>query len=324
VVDIEFRARRFWITTVGSYSPSDAWEGKVLLADAPGSTAGEAVVEVLKDLPRPVHTTFADLNRDGRDDLLVCGYGNILGKLTWFESLADGSFREHVLLERPGAIRAYVHDFNQDGLPDIIVMFAQAREGIYILTNQGNGNFSSTPVVEQHPAWGNSYFELADFNGDGHPDLLACNGDNGDFTDLIPPTKAYHGIRIYLNDGRNHFKEAWTYPMNGVYKAMARDFDGDGDLDIAAISFYPDYFHSARESFLYFENTGSLQFQAASFSEGLSGRWLGMDVGDLDGDGDPDIVLGAFNDGPTLVPEQLRSKWREIGPTVLILKNNRR
>ena len=50
--------------------------------------------------------------------------------------------------------------------------------------------------------------------------------------------------------------------MHGAYKAMARDFDGDGDLDIAAISFYPEFDAATPESFVYLENTGGMKFNA--------------------------------------------------------------
>ena len=227
-------------------------------------------------------------------------------------------------VDRPGAIKAYVRDFNQDGRPDIIVQMAQAREGIYLLYNEGGGVFRETTLLEFPPSWGSSYFEMADFNGDGAPDLLVTNGDNGDLPVLAAPLKPYHGIRIYLNDGKNHFKEAWFHGMHGTYKAMARDFDGDGDLDIAAISFFPDYLHAPRESFIYFENQGGqgrFQFKPGSFLMSYSGRWLTMDAGDLDGDGKLDIVLGAFNLALGSVPPQLMSAWKRDGPSVLILKN---
>src|SRR5438309_480189 len=179
---------------------------------------------------------------------------------------------------------------------------AHAKEGVFLYHNQGHGEFIEKALIEQPPVWGYAYFELADFNGDGHLDILTANGDRGDFE--CPPKK-YHGIRIYLNDGHWNFKEAFFYPLNGAYKCIAADFDGDGDLDIAAISFFPDYEKSPRESFVYLENKGGMNFKPSTFSQCVAGRWDVMDVADLDGDGDLDIVLGSYIRGPTPVPNAL-------------------
>lgn len=82
--------------------------------------------------------------------------------------------------------------------------------------------------------------------------------------------------------------------MNGAYKAMVHDYDLDGDLDLAAISFFPDYSRYPEKSFVYLENTGYMQFKDHSFAESSNGRWMVMDAGDMDADGDIDLALGAF------------------------------
>ncbi len=148
--------------------------------------------------------------------------------------------------------------------------------------------------------------------------MLTANGDRGDFE--CPPKK-YHGVRIYLNDGHWNFKEAFFFPLNGAYKAIAADFDGDGDLDIAAISFFPDYDKSPEESFVYLENKGGMNFTPHTFPDCYRGRWLTMDVGDLDGDGDLDIVLGGVYKTPFRAPQSFTERWQKEGPSVLILRN---
>ncbi len=57
-----------------------------------------------------------------------------------------------------------------------------------------------------------------------------------------------------------------------------------------------------------------------------AGRWMVMDAGDVDGDGDPDVVLGSFVRGPTTVPVSpaMRESWRTNGAALLLLENVRR
>jgi hypothetical protein len=320
-VSLTARDSTLYVTLIGRFFPSEAEEGAVLLIpDAGGKSAPRPLLEKLR---RPTDTVPAHLNTDRREDLIVCSYGNRLGRFSWFEGKEGGGYEEHVLLDRSGAIRADVRDFNGDGRPDIIVMMAQAREGIYLFLNQGRNEFKMETLLEFPPSWGLAGFELVDFNKDGKVDLLVANGDNGDFA---LPLKSYHGVRLYLNDGGNHFHEACFYPMHGAYKAVARDFDGDGDLDIATIAFYPDFEQERPESLVYLENLGGMKFDASTCIESSAGRWMVMDAGDLDGDGDEDIVLGSFVRGPTTmpVPAAMRDSWRTNGAAVLLLENVKR
>ncbi len=306
-----------YVTLIGRLFPSDALEGSVIFV--PKDAAGSAPT-LLDKLRRPTHTAVGDLNQDGRPDLVVCQFGHRLGRFSWFEAKASGVFTEHILLNQPGATRSELRDLNRDGKLDLIVLMAQAREAIYIFYNLGGGRFRQETAIEQPPTFGYAGFELVDFNRDGFLDILAINGDNGDYP---TPHKPYHGLRIHLNDGTNHFKEAWFYPMEGAYDARAADFDGDGDLDIAAISFFPDFQKQPVQGFVYLENRGGFQFEPRTLPEAGAGRWITMDAGDLDGDGDMDIALGSFTAGPTTIPipPSLRESWKTNGAAVLLLEN---
>lgn len=332
-VDLAVTASRSYLTLIGRLFPSDLPEGSVV--SLPARAAFAQPRPVLEKLHRPVQTIPADLDQDGREDLVVVSFGHQLGHFSWFENRGDGRFDEHILLDRPGAVHAQVLDANADGRPDVFVMMAQAREGVYLLLNEGRGRFGLTPLLEQPPTWGFAGFDLGDFNRDGKIDLLTVNGDNGDFA---LPTKPYHGLRIYLNDGTNRFQEVFFYPMPGAYRAVARDFDGDGDLDIAAVAFYPDYTAANPETFVYLENISTpgpaptagaptaLRFLPHTLAESADGRWMTLDAGDVDGDGDIDLVLGSFIRGPTTqpVPAALEARWRTNGAAVLLLENLRK
>jgi len=312
--------RGIYVTAIGSVPPSEVPRGELLFFERNGDKFGPRKV-LLKDLPRPVQSEFGDFNRDGKMDVAICLFGNHRGRFSWFENLGNEAYAEHTLVELPGAVRCVAHDFNGDGVPDLGLLMAQRTETFNIFTNDGRGNFGSEVVFQKQPAFGHNYFEMADFNGDGRQDLLVANGDNGEYESGL---KNYHGIRIYLNRGGKRFEEAYFFPLNGATKAVGRDFDGDGDLDIVAISFYPDYHKSPRESFVYLENQGGLKFSPSTFPQCISGRWIVMDVGDVDGDSDLDIVLGSFIHGPTKVPDFLSKSWEKQGPSLMILKNNRR
>jgi hypothetical protein len=157
----------------------------------------------------------------------------------------------------PGAIKAYVNDYNHDGLPDIIALFAQGDESVFLFTNKGDATFDAKQVLRFPPSYGSSYFELDDFNKDGYPDIVYTCGDNADYSPVLKP---YHGVYIFLNDGKNNFTQSFFYPLNGCYKAIAKDFDNDGDLDLATISFFADYKNHPEEGFVYLKNNGNLNF----------------------------------------------------------------
>ena len=314
--------QQWYIGAIGHFFPRDEPVGQVIRVHR--KTTPMRPEPILSGLPRVAHVAAGDLDGDGRTDLVVCAFGNHLGRLSWFEARADGGFTERVILPEPGCLRSEIRDFNGDGRPDLMVLQAQARESLLLFLNEGGGRFRRQVVYQRPPSWGHSGFELADFNHDGLPDVLVTNGDNADFN--TSPPKAYHGVRIYLNRGGLRWELAWAAPMRGAYRAVARDFDGDGDLDIAAASFFADYETAPQEGFLYFENISpaggrAWEFKARALRQGATGRWISLEAGDLDGDGDDDLVLGSLIEMPTPVPDKLHGLWREKGPSVLILRN---
>lgn len=321
-VSLTIQSTQLLTTLIGPYGPSDELLGQVVSIPRP-DTPATAGGDLLTRLPRATQAFPADLNGDGRMDIVLCGYGHILGRLSWFENKGEGNYEEQILLDQGGVLQARALDWNQDNRLDLLVMTAQQREGVYLMTNLGDGDFEPRAIIEKHPAWGFASFDLADMNGDGLPDLITANGDNGDFTAHLPPLKNYHGYRIHLNDGNYNFTESWFHPVNGAFKILARDFDGDGDPDLAATSFYADYENSPEEGFILFENTApaSLSFQPRTFPEVSLGRWITLDANDLDADGDIDIVLGSMGSGPATAPDKLRRQWRDAGPPFVILRN---
>ncbi len=316
VVDIDFSNDATIATDIGIINPNNGSFGKLqkLMLGANGKMFFDSSFGIA-NLQRPVQSIKTDLNNDGKDDYVICEFGYITGALSWYENKGNDNFDKHILKAIPGAIKIYVKDYNHDGLPDLIVLFAQGDEGISLFTNKGNGQFEEKKILSFPPSYGSSYFEMDDFNNDGFPDILYTCGDNADFSLVLKP---YHGVYIFLNDGKYNFTQKYFFPINGCYKAIARDFDGDGDLDIATISFFADYARQPAEGFVYLENKGNFNFKPYSMPQAESGRWLTMEAGDIDGSGKQSILLGNFSIAPLNIAS--KTNWKK-GPSFLVLKN---
>lgn len=312
ICDIDFHNDTMVACNINVINPNNGKFGK---AHYIHKNLNVDTLSLFDTLARPVQITSCDLNNDKKTDYLICQFGNLTGALSWEENTGNGKFIRHELVSQPGAIKAYVKDYNKDGLPDLWVLFAQGKEEIVLFTNKGNGQFDQRELLSFPSVYGSTYFELADFNKDGYPDIVYTCGDNADFSPVLKP---YHGVYIYLNDGSNNFTQKYFFPINGCFKAIARDYDNDGDMDIAAISFFADYANQPEEGFIYLDNKGNFDFDPHTLPEIKLGRWLTMDAGDLDGDGRIDILLGNFSIRPTIIPSKI--DWQK-GPSFLVLKN---
>ena len=299
---------------IGSFTPGFVPQGRLVALE------GSAVKPLTGILHRPTDVLPIDLNADGKEDLAVTEHGHVLGSTFWLEQ-TDKGYKRHTLLELPGTLNIASGHFNDDKIPDLVTLSGQAREAVHLFLSTGPGKFEHRMILPRHPAWGHAHIEVLDFNKDGHPDLLITNGDNGELVNY--PPKPYNGIRLHLNDGNNNFPESFFFPQFGAYRAMAADFDGDGDLDIASISFFGRPGVSPNEGFVLLRQDAPLKFSAHTLPAGRAGRWLTMDIGDIDGDGDQDIALGAFNEGPgqKSFPPRLNALWKQQPVPVLVLRN---
>ncbi len=283
-----------YITEIGIMNPSEQTKG-LLIRKSEGK-----IDTLITGLHRPVESSLIDLNGDGQEEILICEFGHHTGALSLLV-YQDDQWQKQVLQSLSGAIQTHVMDLNSDGRLDILALFAQGREGIYALYQEGDFEWRMEALLTFPPEHGISWYDTMDYDRDGDLDLVVANGDNADYSITLKP---YHGIRIYENTGENEYEERWFYPLYGATRVIAEDFDQDGDYDIAVTAFFPDSRRYGHEGFVYLENINAENFTYQSQTTELAkkGRWLVMESGDFDQDGDTDIMLGHYS-----IPGEQRS-----------------
>ena len=303
-----------FITDVGILDPSELSSGRIFRA------SGDQLEALPEVFHRPVNNLVADFDRDGIDELVISEFGHRTGQLTLMKGLPNGEYERKILLTLPGTIRAVAEDMDRDGDLDIVAITSQGDESITILYQEEDLRFRVDRAIRFSPIYGSSWFELIDYDHDGDMDIVTVNGDNADKT-YIP--KPYHGLRIHLNDGQNKFTEAFFHPLNGATRFVSEDFDQDGDFDFAVISTFPDYENAPDLALVYLENQNEsgFEFKPLKFEESNLSRWFLLDKGDIDDDGDMDIVLSAFTYTFTPVPEEFTAQWQKNNVDILLLKN---
>lgn len=136
----------------------------------------------------PTGLVVADFNRDGILDLAVANYGaDVTNAVTVLLGNGDGTFKTPAYYNAPGMnFRSLlVGDFNGDGFADLAAVGFWHGTLDYLL-GKGDGTFADGVVIPSNLPLGSGYGALADFNGDGLPDLAVPNQDvNGTIVILL-------------------------------------------------------------------------------------------------------------------------------------------
>lgn len=309
------------VANLGNTLPTDRRCGSVIWLRGLGNGRFEPIV-LFKNKGRIADVQAADFNGDGKLDLLVASFGwNKIGEIYYLENHTSDwkqpNFADYVVDKRHGAIHVPIADLNGDGKPDFVALISQEHETIVAFLNDGKGHFDEkhTLFKAAHPGYGSSGIQLVDLNGDGKLDVLYTNGDVLDRPYLLKP---YHSIQWLENKGEWNFAHHALTPLYGVHRAVAADLDGDGDLDIVAVSFLPkenfadqDLKQQHLDSVIVLEQTEPGVFARHTLETDACDH-VTCAVGAIFGSGKCDLATGSFTSQTT---KSAITIWKNLGTT---------
>lgn len=247
----------------------DLW---VMLGRGDGAFAAPTMTTLPIDV-RPLFLKLVDINRDGRDELLIDRGGSRVAVLI---ADASGRFRMHAEYDLgDGLSDVAAGDFDGDGVADLAVPSPQ-RAGVTVLAGHGDGTFGGDFEYSQSAS--PSGLAVGDLNGDGIADYVSANG-NG------------HTVSVRLGIGGGRFAPEREFHVGPHPGDLALgDFNRDGVLDVVVAHRDPAYERPAQfdsVSVAFGVGDGTFGPPAEMYVQGVPAFVRAVDV---NGDGADDIV----------------------------------
>lgn len=280
---------------LGSFPVGDHQKGRVsLLIGAPNGNVEKIILA--ENLGRVVEAKPFDYDDDGDTDVLVAEFGwRKTGSLKLLRNVG-GTVRApmmqvEILDPKHGALGVEIADLDGDSKLDFVVAYGQEFETVEVYLNRSAGKFEHQVIMQlPDPSFNSSSIQVADLDQDGRLDIVHTCGDTMDA--LLP--KPYHGLRWIRNLGNGEWENRELGLLVGALQSTVADFDGDGDLDIAAVGLFPMAYldgPGAYDSICWWEQKRNLVFTRHSIERDNCAHAT-CTTGDVNGDGRIDLIVG--------------------------------
>jgi len=234
-----------------------------------------------------------DLDADGYDDLVYCNYYNgsstSIDSYVYYGSASGLTTSNSTALETDGCRDALAEDLDGDGYTDLV--FANYYEnGVGYATDSfvyyGSASGFSELNREELPTQGTLGVDSGDFDGDGYTDL-AFSGYYDASSTYWSTSYIYYGTATGYSTSRSD-----SLSSVGAWSLTAGDLNSDGYDDLVI----PSYIGSG------YYTSSHVHYGSAS---GFTGTPTSLDtigasqasIGDLDGDGHPEVVFNNYYSG---------------------------
>ncbi len=235
----------------------------------------------------------ADINNDKLEDIYIGGARHQAGTIFTAQQNGDKIHFTQLTIPHFKADSSYEDQdavfFDADGDKDQDLYVVSGDYGLgknhpnlqdRLYSNDGEGNFTRNKASLPEQYTNSAFVKALDVENDGDIDLFVGGSVLPGFYPLFEPSL------LLTNDGKGNFTKAAEFNLGVTTDAVVTDLNKDGFSDVVVVGEWmsPTILYNGQGKF----SSGTI----VKSSVPLNGWWNRITADDLDGDGDPDFVLG--------------------------------